>query len=620
MTRRRARGRRALPTAATMITVAALASASARAARDERAVIEGATHERAFRRFLDKYGKKYCDASSSARACGASLRRQRIYFANMAAYDAHNAEGSSEYVKGETRFSDLTAEEFASTWLTYTPVKSMAEAKARYAAMTGAKVASELGTAEEKEAALGTASVKAKRQRRAEARQRARDATTDDESKNSGTLGNDISGPPKGYPKEFSWRSPPAGYGNVVGLVHDQQDMCASCWAFVTADSIASRIAVVNKGDDAPRLSVKQLMACDDIDHACSTGNMYTAYEWLGQNGGISTEEDYNKKVPGEREDDPAAQCALSAKKMYNTPGMCDLEQILGEEPLYRALYERGPVAVGINANELQAYTNGVIMLDDCHPLGRGIESINHAALVVGWGETSAGVKFWELKNSYGPEWGDQGFFRIERGRIGAHGFGTCGLLFESVYPVVTKVGSPSSSDAPCTEGSVQKASYYRNETLNPGAGLGDESAYEESDDTVASRSTLGDAEGVKDCGDKNVTVKADTDADLGVGGDHPTVGVDVAPLKHLPPRHRAVFGVDIPSFSHIRAESRARAHLGSAAGTKSSPTSITLLAPIGALIAFVGVAAQRRRITSPSKASALLAERFAIDETTSLV
>jgi len=51
-------------------------------------------------------------------------------------------------------------------------------------------------------------------------------------------------------PATFSWTDPPAGYGKVIGAVHDQQDVCASCWAFVTADSIGGRWAVINKGKD----------------------------------------------------------------------------------------------------------------------------------------------------------------------------------------------------------------------------------------------------------------------------------------------------------------------------------------------------------------------------------
>ena len=36
-------------------------------------------------------------------------------------------------------------------------------------------------------------------------------------------------------------------------------------------------------------------------------------------------------------------------------------------------------------------------------------------AQVVGWGEED-GVKFWNVRNSWGSYWGKLGFFRIERG------------------------------------------------------------------------------------------------------------------------------------------------------------------------------------------------------------
>jgi len=430
-------------------------------------VIPGMRHESEFQSFVEKYSKKYCDGASPEEACEASLRRQKVYYANIVRYDAHNADPAMQFTMTETKFSDLEEPEFEARMLSFKSHRPSTLGESEIARLDLTKT-SEVGMREaDGQAANGVdemskshARQRARRQDRARLRVKERGVLGHHES----DKGQKLSDMP-----EFTWRKPPRGYGNVVGRVHNQQDLCASCWAFVTADSIASRVAVINKGDDAPELSVKQLMACDDVDHACSTGNMYTAYEWLGTNGGMSTEDAYNAKSPGEREDDPNAQCFPSVDRMYTTPAMCDLEQILGEEPLYHALYERGPVAVGINANKLQSYGSGVIMLDDCHPLGRGIESINHAALVVGWGTTSDGIKYWELKNSYGAEWGDQGFFRLERGRVGEHGFGTCGLLFESVYPIVTKPGSPANTDAPCVAGSVFKQTYYRNESLNPG-------------------------------------------------------------------------------------------------------------------------------------------------------
>jgi len=294
------------------------------------------------------------------------------------------------------------------------------------------------------------------------------------------------------YPEEFSWTNPPEGWPrDLVGEVHDQRDTCASCWAFVSADSIAARAAVMTK-DNIVILSVKQLMNCDTRDHGCNTGNMYTAYMYVDEAGGIASKDKYDLAMsssgytfPSEEDQDEMQCLEDNVEKKWTTPGMCDIAQTEGNDALMKAIYEKGPVAIGINANNLQMYDEGVIKFEDCGPAGRGIASINHAAMVVGWGVDAkyGNTPYWLVKNSYGTSFGEDGYFKLERGPRGPvtlndnlydeNGFSTCGLLFESVYPVVKHAdddgGAELGSDETCTAGSYYKREYRRDPTKNPG-------------------------------------------------------------------------------------------------------------------------------------------------------
>jgi hypothetical protein len=84
---------------------------------------------------------------------------------------------------------------------------------------------------------------------------------------------------------------------------------------------------------------------------------------------------------------------------------------------------------------EFQHYTSGIFYNDKCdnwylgsyrdYPWNTtyGLRPLRHAVVIVGFGVDSAtGVQFWKVKNSWGPLWGESGFFRILKG------YGHCGI------------------------------------------------------------------------------------------------------------------------------------------------------------------------------------------------
>ena len=58
----------------------------------------------------------------------------------------------------------------------------------------------------------------------------------------------------------------------------------------------------------------------------------------------------------------------------------------------------------------LDDYTGGIYCDDS------GAVHTTHEISIVGWGVTDDGQKFWNVRNSWGSHWGEQGFFRICKG------------------------------------------------------------------------------------------------------------------------------------------------------------------------------------------------------------
>jgi len=86
------------------------------------------------------------------------------------------------------------------------------------------------------------------------------------------------------------------------------------------------------------------------------------------------------------------------------------------EDDIAAALMKYGPLSIGINAGPMQLYMGGIADPFFCNP-----EALDHGVTLVAFG-TEGSKQFWAIKNSWGSSWGEQGYYRIVRGK------GKCGL------------------------------------------------------------------------------------------------------------------------------------------------------------------------------------------------
>jgi len=243
---------------------------------------------------------------------------------------------------------------------------------------------------------------------------------------------------PQDMPREFTWCNKDGkNYCTMSRNQHIPQ-YCGSCWAHGAISALGDRVKIARgaQGVDV-NLAVQHVLNCGGVG-SCHGGSIDGTYQWIhsiskntGSGVSYETSNPYIACSSESREGFcPHANTKCNALNVARTCGSFDKEggactglsaypnvtvseygSISGRDAMMKEIYNRGPIACGIDAMPLLNFESGIAT-------DRG-SGVDHVISVVGWGEDKASnQQYWIVRNSWGEYWGEMGYVRVAFGAL----------------------------------------------------------------------------------------------------------------------------------------------------------------------------------------------------------
>lgn len=281
-------------------------------------------------------------------------------------------------------------------------------------------------------------------------------------------------------PDEYNWK-------NMDGIdwttPAKNQENCGSCWDFAAIGTLESIIKIrENRPEINPDLSEQYVLSClpmaaNYYGRGCSGGTPYKAFFYMmnssmqgnNQNGALP-----ESCFPYQADDDIPCSDKCENWEDYLIPisdcgeAMIGFDSPEARNTIKSLIYQNGPIAAGINVT--QDFVNYWSIFHDHdkyfpdtnEPWGN---RLNHIIVIVGWKDdiNIDNGGYWICKNSWGQDWGYDGFFNIEYGGlfIGTY------ISWVDYQPDNQRPQRPSRPIGE-NEGTINMEYYYSSSSIDP--------------------------------------------------------------------------------------------------------------------------------------------------------
>jgi len=208
-----------------------------------------------------------------------------------------------------------------------------------------------------------------------------------------------------------------AAMGKVTPLKN--QGMCGSAFVYAVVETVESANMALGKRMTVG--SVQEVIDCGNANGTfwgCNGGDPFGAFSWVISQGGLESDSCYGPE-------DPSQGCKESECPVNPDPNLL-LSGIVSVPRTDAALYgalTKAPVFVCVDAVSWQSYQGGIISASQCG------SDLDHCVQLTGYSPAQGG--YWILRNTWGEDWGNDGYVWLQ------YGSNTCGITENAVLATI---------------------------------------------------------------------------------------------------------------------------------------------------------------------------------------